>query len=336
MALLRPTARGPRASPRGCGTGERENGAGMKDIDIRADGTGDAMPLARDRRRRWSVGLGCRMLLAGCAHGLTGAQREAMLLQYGAWQPRIVEYATIAKAAYRDPEEANPPARLVVSVQTFGSDSKAYILLTDDDKRKHRIAIEGTRKNWRDFEIDANALPRPDTRLGIRTHPGFAAVADAVYVDLVTNARLKPRYTVGLTGHSLGGAAAVLLAMYLEGRGITVDEVMTFGQPMATEAEGVRAYEPLMAKTLRVVACDDVIPLLPPAGYAPGGRMLLLLDGARFEFVSESVDRAFMKALLDVSSFSGHRMDTYQERLRVSRTEPWRYSELDQRYCSGK
>lgn len=302
------------------------------------------MPLSRGRRLGWGLGLAGGLLFAGCTHALTQAQRDAMLTAYGEWQPRVLEYAPIAKAAYRDPEAPTPPERLVVSVQAFGSASKAYILLTDDDKRKHRIAIEGTTKDWHDFWIDAKAQPEPDPRLGIRTHPGFAAVAHAIYVDLVTNDRLKAGYTIGLTGHSLGGAAALLLAMYLDRHGITIDEVVTFGQPMATDAEGVRAYKPLTTKTLRVVACDDVIPFVPPSGYAPAGRVLLLLDQLRFEFESEEIDRPFIKALVDEfenimqkgKAFYGHRMDDYQERLKDQRTEPWRSAELDPRYCSSK
>ena len=258
-----------------------------------------------------------------------------MLRQYADWQPRAVEYAVIAKAAYGNPGGQEPPDRFIVSVQVFGSASKAYVFRTDDQRRQDRIAIEGTTQDWRDFEIDANARPRPDARLGIVTHPGFAAVADAVYVDLVTNGRLKPGYSVGLTGHSLGGAAAVLLAMQLDRRGVAVDEVVTFGQPMATDAAGVGMYRTLMSRTLRVVACDDMIPLLPPSGYASGGQVLLLLDGARFEFASDDASiSAFMKTRL-TSSVSGHRMDTYQERLGMRRTEPVLYSALDQRYCSG-
>lgn len=302
------------------------------------------MPLSRGRRLGWGLGLVGALLLTGCPLALTQAERDAMLTRYGEWQPRVLEYAPIAKAAYRDPEAPTLPERLVVAVQAFGSASKAYILLTDDSKRKHRIAIEGTTKDWRDFWIDAQAEPEPDPDLGIRTHPGFAAVAHAIYVDLMTNDRLKAGYTIGLTGHSLGGASALLLAMHLDRQGVTIDEVVTFGQPMATDAEGVRAYNRLTAKTLRVAACDDVIPFVPPAGYAPAGRVLLLLDPPRFEIESEELGRPYRQALVGEfenimhkgTAFYGHRMEEYQKRLEDQRTAPWRYAELDPRYCSSK
>jgi hypothetical protein len=113
---------------------------------------------------------------------------------------------------------------------------------------------------------------------------------------------------------------------------------------MVTDREGVVAFNNLLAGTLRVVACDDVVPFLPPIGYAPGGHVLLLLDPPHFEFSNEDVARPVGVALLDDfrrqresgNWFYGHRMPDYLNRLSTERTEPLRYTQRDARYCSGR
>ncbi len=60
--------------------------------------------------------------------------------------------------------------------------------------------------------------------------------------------------------------------------------------------------------------------------------------------ILEDLKRSFITALRDdlrhtvlqSGTFYGHLMDHYRERLKSQRTEPWLYSILDHRYCSGK
>ncbi len=99
---------------------------------------------------------------------------------------------------------------------------------------------------------------------------------------------LRPGYKTYVTGHSLGGAVAALLSIYLIEDGVAVERVVTFGQPKFTTTEGVKklGFLPLT----RVVDENDVVPLLPPsspfvpasARYDHVGPEVILLGGHYF------------------------------------------------------
>ena len=297
-----------------------------------------ALPFSR-------LGLLFGLVLSGCAAlTLNKAESEWMIQQYGAWESRINLYGPIAAGAYRDGPLPTGFTRFVIDVPgAIPRASTAYVFRTDEAARKHFIGIEGT-QDVNELLLDARAVRREDSSLAIAVHPGFDEVARAVYQDLKKHDRLRPGYAVGVTGHSLGGAGVVLLAMYLERDNLRVNEVVTFGQPMVTDREGVVVFKTLLARTLRVVACDDVVPFLPPVGYAPGGLVLLLLDPPNFEFSNEEVARPVAVALLDDFRhqresgkwFYGHRMPDYLKRLSTERTEPLRYAQREARYCRGR
>lgn len=65
-----------------------------------------------------------------------------------------------------------------------------------------------------------------------------------------------------LTGHSLGGAVAVIVAAKLKLRGYNVGKVTTFGAPMITDARGA-AHLREMVNVMRVTHERDPVPLTP-------------------------------------------------------------------------
>lgn len=82
-----------------------------------------------------------------------------------------------------------------------------------------------------------------------------------------------------ITGHSLGGALAMLLALDLEDLFEPVNQVITFGQPRAGDAAFARYYNSLLiAKTFRVVNDLDAITRLPSwfMGYRHAGTELFI------------------------------------------------------------
>ncbi|NJD69722.1 MAG: hypothetical protein FIA90_13945 [candidate division NC10 bacterium] len=289
------------------------------------------------------------LLLAGCAPALTPLERTSMLERYAAWAPDIAFYAPIAQAAYRNssriPTLPNTVFVRVTDVPVAGSvpgTTTAYLLGTDNAAHRHYIGIEGT-QDFRQLLTDADAVPKQESALAIPVHPGFAAVARAVDEDLKAKQLLKPGYTVGLTGHSLGGAAALLLAMRIEKAGGAVERLVTFGQPKVTDTAGGSAFNRLMQKTTRVVSCDDVVAFLPSRGYAHGGDVLLLLDSPHFEAAREDLSRRLfaiallgnLKDVRDDEIFRGHHMNTYITRLAQPRTKPQIYTTIDPKLCDG-
>jgi hypothetical protein len=98
--------------------------------------------------------------------------------------------------------------------------------------------------------------------------------------------RLKEDYKVCVTGHSLGGAAAVVVSWYLDHANFNVGECVTFGQPKVTDSHGNRTMRDKI-KLTRVVNETDVVPLVPPTGthrhrYAHTGTLVKLLDDGKF------------------------------------------------------
>jgi hypothetical protein len=101
-------------------------------------------------------------------------------------------------------------------------------------------------------------LPR-----GAKAHQGFVKALDTVYRPLANAIAKQGGFRtkkVFVTGHSLGGALAVLCAARLQkdGRGTAV--VHTFGAPRPGNQELQRAYR---CPTQRWVNFDDVVPQVP-------------------------------------------------------------------------
>ncbi len=137
--------------------------------------------------------------------------------------------------------------------------SVAYLIATNDVTRQHIIAVRGT-SNIENVIVDAAFVLIPDNLTGIDIHQGFLLSARDIYQQVLPV--LKPEYRVTTIGHSLGGAAAIIVAMMLDAGGYSVDEVITFGQPKVTNISGSRKFKHL--NVIRLVTPKDVVPLTPP------------------------------------------------------------------------
>ena len=85
-----------------------------------------------------------------------------------------------------------------------------------------------------------------------------------------------------ITGHSLGGALALLCAHRLALQTVPIHSVHTFGQPRVGDHAFAAAYDSLLGdRTYRVVNQNDVVPRLPGVllGYQHAGH-LAFLNGA--------------------------------------------------------
>jgi hypothetical protein len=208
-----------------------------------------------------------------------------------------------------------------VFVGTPGNTDVQYFIGYNDRKKVQLIAVRGTDNdtNW-DLDRDTRGITDPKT--GIMLHAGFKRAADAIYADV--KPRLKPGYTTYLTGHSLGGAVAAILGVYLRHDGVKVDRIITFGQPKFTNAAGARAFADL--PLLRVINQNDVVPLLPDETaqgtnlYVHIGAVLIVYPGPYY--VYGSADRAmrfssgsFSRYMLQ-GSVPDHYMKWYESNLR--------------------
>jgi hypothetical protein len=100
-------------------------------------------------------------------------------------------------------------------------------------------------------------------------HAGFAAALGLLWDDV--SAALAPiQEPLWITGHSLGGALAVLAATRAP-----AEAVVTFGAPRVGDAAFALFVNGLPARALRYVNCCDLVPGLPPEvlGFRHAGRL---------------------------------------------------------------
>ena len=151
-----------------------------------------------------------------------------------------------------------PAGTTVTIMPQTATGVKAYVEI-DDAKKQQWVVVRGT---WslENMKLDVDYNKVVDARLQVPLHKGFADTALQAY--RFAKPLLKPGYETRVTGHSLGGAAAVIVLMLLKEDGMTLGQAMTFGQPKVTNRQGVAKYRSL--PLLRFVNDKDPVPLLPP------------------------------------------------------------------------
>jgi Lipase (class 3) len=116
----------------------------------------------------------------------------------------------------------------------------------------------------KDWLTDLNTRPSDD-----HIHSGFQNGVQSVWSQIQTAVKelAPPQLPVFVTGHSLGGALAVVAAKFLlKCIGVQAAGVYTFGMPRCLGSQIVGDYEnALGARTYRLVHGHDVVPMLPPS-----------------------------------------------------------------------
>ncbi|MEE1753570.1 lipase family protein [Streptomyces sp. SP18CS02] len=146
-------------------------------------------------------------------------------------------------------------------------DTQAYTMASD---RMIITAFRGTEPvQIRDWLSDATTPPWPGPARTGFVHYGFGEALDSVF-PAVRKAVAELRdndQTVWFTGHSLGGALAMLAGcrLYMEEPKLRADGVYTFGQPRTCDRQLAAACNKGFKDRLyRFVNNNDVVPHLPP------------------------------------------------------------------------
>ncbi|MDB5104483.1 MAG: Triacylglycerol lipase [Fibrobacteres bacterium] len=205
------------------------------------------------------------------------------------------------------------------------SDARAFVRV-DDSAKIQWIAFRGT-KSFTDIKLDADYTQAEDSILHMRLHRGFAAAARDLYP--LIRPHLSSVYRTRLTGHSLGGAIAVVTGLYLRAEGFKV-EVETFGQPKVTNAAGARHGDSL--NLIRFLNGQDLVTQVPPLSYNPGklgsyehfGLEVALSegkDGKGYECLSEHYRKRYDPdswwAQVQEQALKDHGIANYVEKLRA-------------------
>jgi predicted lipase len=141
------------------------------------------------------------------------------------------------------------------------------------------IAFRGTNEP-RDFIMDAKFLGKRSWVFDadVHVHRGFDAGWFGVANQVIN--RVKGIKRIIVTGHSLGGARAILCAAHLYELGLPVTDVITFGCPRVGNGAFRDYYNAkLHNETLRFEAQGDPVPWTPPwllNGYRHVGRAVYL------------------------------------------------------------
>src|SRR5580704_1329301 len=103
--------------------------------------------------------------------------------------------------------------------------------------------------------------------VGARFHRGFLDALAMVWGPLfaaVDQAQKTKERPLWVTGHSLGGAIALMAAWRFGRNFLTVQEIITFGAPMIGNDTAAKAFErEFSGKIFRYVDLEDVVPHLP-------------------------------------------------------------------------
>jgi len=161
----------------------------------------------------------------------------------------------------------NEHAEYCKAIYDGGGDQKDEVAFeVKQDNGISIIIIRGTAN-------DANVLSDIDVRLvddartGIKLHKGFRDVAVTIMQIIDTTKTLE--HTVHVTGHSLGGAVAQIIGMWLHKRGKNV-QIFSYGSPKVS-SQVLSSGQPTH---WRVVRRSDPIPFTPPWPYAHTGLFI--------------------------------------------------------------
>jgi hypothetical protein len=194
--------------------------------------------------------------------------------------PAVVDLVRCAATAYETPEQMTKsipqlgfPAHEVVR----NGPAKGVVMIDGTDAV---IAFEGTNGlddigDWfANIDTSRGSIAEGVVHGGFLDH--YNRVADQVLKVLDNHAVSH----VWVTGHSLGGAMAVLCAVDLERRGtVTVRGVMTFGQPLLLVPACARVVnETLWGRHMRFINEADVVPCVAP-GFRGGGSFVWFQNG---------------------------------------------------------
>jgi hypothetical protein len=122
------------------------------------------------------------------------------------------------------------------------------------------------------------------TRTFGKVHAGFFDAFSSIRQKLLEHPLLQGPRPIFITGHSLGGALAILGAIYSAQLKMPLHSVYTFGQPRVGNAEFKSVYDALnigpsgmlRERTFRFVNQEDIVPRVPGllAGYRHCGLRL--------------------------------------------------------------
>ncbi|CAG8546177.1 4262_t:CDS:2 [Paraglomus brasilianum] len=188
---------------------------------------------------------------------------------------------------------STPGTQLISVIDGKAAESRAFVALNPDDK-KIIVAFRGTLpQDFRTIAVDAQFLfgdykPVPDAKVHAGFINAFEEIRDRLVNEVKKQLELNPGYSIDVSGHSLGGALAVLTGLDFVQNSDTLKfdklSVYTLGQPRL----GNDIFADYVDKTLavnRFVHTVDSYTRLPPQfiGYRHHNGEIWIQDDATAE-----------------------------------------------------
>lgn len=204
----------------------------------------------------------------------------------------------LSKTAYEDDDELMgfiSSGMGFSAVRTFrNANSAAHVLIGD---RVVVVAFRGTEfTSLADWKTDINMAYFNDARLG-NVHFGFNSAYEDIRVGIENLLKQHKDKTLWITGHSLGGAMAVICAARCKlDRVHDKARIVTFGQPRIGDEAVAKWIDKNFSNSYqRFVNNQDVVPRLPISNfwfsYSDAGRFLHLHQD-KFRSLNSSGNRA--------------------------------------------
>ena len=210
-------------------------------------------PLGRKKKNWKYILIGIIISLSGCAkstvdtnNDLGSGDKSNLPVSLNL----LIEHAEYCKAIY-----------------DAGGDSKDEVHFeVKQDSGITIIVIRGT-ANVNNLQSDIDVRLVDDARTGISLHKGFRDASITIMQILDNSHTIE--HTVHITGHSLGGAIAQIIGMWLHKRGHNV-QIFSYGSPKVSN-QVLPGGQPTH---WRVVRRSDPVPFTPPWPYSHTGLFI--------------------------------------------------------------
>src|SRR5262245_19703226 len=214
------------------------------------------------------------------------------LIEDAKGDPRNAQFLAVASGLAYRPEVEGAEAfksQLGLDARLFSVGNTQSYVATNDDHivvafrgTESPATIEGL-KDW--LLTDAAIMliqPQGDigtdfaaAGVGARWHEGFMKALGSIWdpmFETVQAERKKNDRPVWITGHSLGGALALLAAWRFKRKTVPTHQTYTFGGPMVGNAETAQAIDrELPDRVFRYVNDQDPVPKLPTLSLLANG-----------------------------------------------------------------